>query len=119
MARGLDVLRLTPSEQLTQNEIDAASLVRLDTFNAQNQPKVTWPSSHVVAKAYLDQLARSNGLAADRLTAIRTAFDKADRSRLDTLAADVEKDAATARGGTATRLKALAAIMKDRGARAR
>ena len=45
MARGVDVFRLTPSEHLSQNEIDAALLVRASEFNAQQQPRVTWPAS--------------------------------------------------------------------------
>ena len=64
IARGLDVFRLTPSEFLSQNEIDAATQVRVPTFNAQQQPKVTWPATIVVARAYLDQLTRSNAVAA-------------------------------------------------------
>src|SRR5256885_2053521 len=69
--RGLDVLDLKPSDQLSQNEIDAAKLVRFETFNPQNQPKFVWPASYVVARAYLDQLVRDKGIAADRSTAIR------------------------------------------------
>ena len=45
IARGIDVFRLMPSEYLSQNEIDAATLVRIDEFNAQQQPKITWPAS--------------------------------------------------------------------------
>jgi hypothetical protein len=66
IARGLDVFRLTPSEFLSQNEIDAATQVRVPTFNAQQQPKVTWPATIVVARAYLDQLTRSNAVPAAR-----------------------------------------------------
>jgi hypothetical protein len=39
IARGLDVLRLTPSEHLTQNELDAANLISFDEFNPQHQPR--------------------------------------------------------------------------------
>ena len=46
----------TPSALLTQNEIDAAKLVHFDDLNAQDQPKLVWPASFVVARAYLDQL---------------------------------------------------------------
>ncbi len=58
IARGIDVFRLQPSEYLSENELAAANLVRFEEFNAQQQPKVTWPPSFVVAKAYLDQMAR-------------------------------------------------------------
>jgi hypothetical protein len=45
IARGIDVFRLKPSEFLSQNEIDAALQFRLQEFNSQNQPRVTWPAS--------------------------------------------------------------------------
>ena len=64
IARGIDVFRLTPSEQLSQNEIDAATLVRMSEFNAQQQPKITWEPTFIVARAYLDQLTRSKGISA-------------------------------------------------------
>jgi hypothetical protein len=58
IARGLDILDLKPSGFISQNEIDAARLVHLDYLNVQGQPKLVWPASFVVARAYLDQLAR-------------------------------------------------------------
>ena len=36
--------------------------VHLDYLNAQGQPKIVWPPSFALARAYLDQLERSNGL---------------------------------------------------------
>ncbi len=71
IARGIDVFKLTPSEFLSQNEIDAAKLVRVEEFNAQKQPKVTWPASFIVAKAYLDQLERARTIAPARAAALR------------------------------------------------
>src|SRR5690606_32198828 len=59
IARGLDIFELTPSEFLTQNEIDAAKTVRFREFNAQEQKKFTWPPSFALARAYLDQLERN------------------------------------------------------------
>jgi hypothetical protein len=115
--QGLDILKLKASDQLTQHEIDAASLVRYSEFNAQQQPRAAWPASVVVARAYLDQLARSTSLAADRVAAVKNALDKTDRARLATLGAEIEKDAAAASGTEAARLKALAAILKDPSAR--
>ncbi|GGY53733.1 DUF305 domain-containing protein [Parvularcula lutaonensis] len=62
--RGLDVLELTPSEFLTENEIAAAEMADMGgTFNPQQQFPVTWPDHPVVAMAYLDQLERDGGLA--------------------------------------------------------
>lgn len=118
IGRGLDVLQLKPSAFLSQNELDAAKLVRFEQFNPQHQPKLVWPASFVVARAYLDQLVRDNGLARARTTAIARALDSAEkqkgekqRSALTQLAAQVERDA---QGATdANKVRALAAAVKD------
>jgi hypothetical protein len=80
ISRGLDIMELTPSEHLSQNEIDAARTVRLEYLNAQGQPKFVWPPSFALARAYLDQLQRGNGLAAARITAVRQALAMAERA---------------------------------------
>ncbi len=49
IARGLDIFELQPSGFLSQNEIDAAKLVHFDYLNAQDQQKLVWPASFVVA----------------------------------------------------------------------
>jgi hypothetical protein len=79
MGRGLDVFRLTPSEQLSQNEIDAANLVRFEELNPQTQPKLVWPAHFVIARAYLDQVRRGNRVPADRLTRIAGELDRLER----------------------------------------
>src|SRR5207247_3456672 len=79
IGRGLDVFELVPSGWLSQNEIDAAKLVHFDQLNVQDQPRLVWPPSFVVARAYLDQLARSNGLAGARMAAARNALAGAER----------------------------------------
>jgi hypothetical protein len=127
IARGVDVFRLTPGDQLSQNEIDAAVAVRLDEFNAQQQPRVVHPPTFIVARAYLDQLNRSKGIATARSNALKAAIDRADRTnpdraaldQLDTLANQLEQDAGAARGSDAERLRALAATIKGRIARLR
>ena len=127
IARGIDVFRLMPSEHLSQNEIDAATLVRVNEFNAQQQPKVAWPDAFVVARAYLDQLTRSKTLQSDRITAVKAAIDRADRrqptradvDQLDTMAVQLERDAAGATGRDAARLRSLAETLKSRAARLR
>jgi hypothetical protein len=80
IARGLDVAELTPSQFLTQNEIDAAKTVRYQQFNAQGQPLITWPASFALAKALLDQAERNNCLSAARVGEIRTAIGNAERT---------------------------------------
>ena len=79
IARGLDIFELTASPLLSQNEIDAAKLVHFDYLNAQDQQKLVWPASFVVARAYLDQLARSGGLSSARINATRDALTAAER----------------------------------------
>ena len=78
IGRGLDILALTPNPWLTQNEIDAANLVHYDYLNVQGQQKFTWPANVVVCKAYLDQLARNNGMPAARIAAVRAELDRAN-----------------------------------------
>lgn len=127
IARGMDVFRLMPSEYLTQNEIDAASSVRMDEFNAQHQPKITFAPTVAVARAYLDQLTRSNGISAARASSVKKALNAADKDnpgkpaldQLDAVAKLLDQDAASASGPDATRLKALADTMKARASRAR
>ena len=101
IGRGLDIFELTPSGWLTQNEIDAAKSVRLEYFNAQQQPKFVWPASFSVARAYVDQLERSKGLASGRISAIRSSLERAEKASgqqrsdaLSTLAKEVTGDAA-------------------------
>ncbi len=69
--RGLDVMALEPSEFLSENEIAAAQQANMgDVFNPQQQFPVTWPSTPIVALAYLDQLQRANALEADSAEAL-------------------------------------------------
>ncbi|MFN2421198.1 MAG: LVIVD repeat-containing protein [Gemmatimonadota bacterium] len=48
IARGLDILELTPSEHLSQEEINAAKQVRFEELNVQTQPKLEWPASPAI-----------------------------------------------------------------------
>jgi hypothetical protein len=132
IARGVDVFRLLPSEFLTQNEIDAAVQVRSEELNTQQQTKISWPASSVVARAYVDQLTRSRTLQPERARAIRSALDKADGVRgaddknaaaiveqLDALAGQMDRDGSAASGRDAARMKALASTLKGRAAKLR
>ncbi len=128
IARGLDVFRLTPSEHLSESEIEAASLVRAPEFNPQHQRKITWPGHTVVARAYLDQLARTNGILPARAHAVKTVLERADQVRrgdaketgavketIGALAAQLETDAAAATAGPdAARLRSLATTLRER-----
>jgi len=121
IARGLDVFELTPTKSLTQNEIDAAKTVRVSELNVQNQQKIEWPANLIVAKAYVDQLERSQALPGERVAALRNAIQSAESShlskskvaKLKQMAPDVEKSAAAAQSAAdASRLHALAAILQ-------
>jgi hypothetical protein len=81
------------------------------------QQRAWWPKSLVVAKAYIDQLERSNALPAAEITSMRTAIQTAESSKstgkLKSLASGLEKKAATAKNAAdSTRMKELAAILK-------
>src|SRR5512143_1410099 len=115
--RGLDILELLPSEELSANELAAARLVRMEQYNPQSQPHVTWPAAFPVVRAYLDQLVRGEGLSTARTTAIGQALDAAEkatgakrRSALTALAATVDRDVTAAKDPE--RVKGLAAAIK-------
>jgi hypothetical protein len=121
IARGLDIFELTPTKFLTQNEIDAAKVVRVPDLNVQNQQRIEWPAQLVVAKAYVDQLSRSQALPADRIAALRKAIQNAESShmsksklaKLKRMAPPLEKSATTAKNpADSPRLRALADILK-------
>jgi hypothetical protein len=127
IVRGIDIFRLVPTEQLSQAEIDAAVQIRMNEFNVQAQPRFTWPANFITARAYVDQLVRSSAFTEDRAKALRAAMDRADRANapradLDAvigLAAQIEKDAVTAKSIDAERMKALAATLRGRVSRLR
>ena len=124
IARGLDVFRLTSSEHLTQNEIDAASLAVAEETNVQHQQRFVWPPSSVLARAYLDQLNRSNGIEAQRVGAVNEALGRADQLRsaggggtavvaeLEALAIELEGDAEEAIYHDVRHLQSLADTLR-------
>ena len=118
IARGLDIFSLKPSDDLSQNEIDAAEAVRINTSNPSDQQRLVWAPSFVVARAYLDQLQRMNGLAGDKLTALRGDLDKAEhldaaeqRKALEKLAHTAQGDAKGAQDPE--RVRMLATTLRD------
>jgi len=122
ISRGLDVYELTPTKFLTQNEIDAAKTVKVSELNVQNQQKIEWPAQLVVAKAYVDQLARSQALPAKRITALQKAISSAEKShmndkkvaKLKGMAPSLDASATTAKTpADSKRLTALAGILKN------
>jgi len=123
IARGLDIFELVPSEHLTSDEIAAARLATYGEFNTQNQPLVSWPAEFPVARAYLDQMARNNGIDAQRAQAVRAVLAQAEEGageglhvRFTDLAAQLDDDARVveqAHGrGDARRLRLLAQTLR-------
>lgn len=118
IARGLDVFELTPTKFLTQNELDAANSVRFAALNVQSQERIEWPRKLIVAKAYLDQLERSQAMTADNIAELRKAIEKAEASpkdmkKLSKRASGIEKAAATAKNeADASRMRSLADILR-------
>ncbi len=126
IARGLDVYALTPSAFLSQNEIDAAKSVHFDQFNTQGQPKIVWPATFSLARAYVDQLARSNTIVtAQWVGDMRQTLDKAEAAtgtqRRDILTRAATTAASAAGGGNASvggvtdpaRLRSLEATLRS------
>lgn len=114
IARGLDVFELTPSEFLTQNEIDAAKSVQVAELNVQNQQRYTFSNKLVVAKAYIDQLERSKALPAEMISSMRSEIEKAESTKktksLKSFSPKLNDAAKSKTGADAMRLNALADI---------
>ncbi len=117
MGRGLDVYGLIPSEHLSENEIEAAKLVRTDEVNVQHQERFTWPAEPVVAHALLDQLARENVANADDVRAeldAALALGGSERiAALARLAEYVDQGAGWAAADVAKRLRLLAQTLRE------
>lgn len=112
IARGLDVFRLVPTEHVTAAEIAAAEGADAgETVNPQHQTRITWTASADVARAYLDQLARSGALDAARSQEIGAAL-ATPSADLAAMAGGLEQDAARASGRDAERMRELAATLR-------
>ncbi|HUQ47109.1 MAG TPA: hypothetical protein VM053_02570 [Gemmatimonadaceae bacterium] len=116
--RGLDVFELQPSAFISKNELDAAKTIHFDYLNTQGQPKLVWPASFALARAYVDQLERSKGLSVSRIATVRNALAKAEsdpvahrKTELRRLAASLRADAA--RSSDAAKVRMLAAAARN------
>ncbi len=103
IARGLDIFELKPSPYLTKNEIAAAKTVQLEQFNAQGKPMYEWPTTFTLARAYLDQLERGDGLGDQWINTTRQKLSEAENESgdtreeiLTTLATAIERRAGSA-----------------------
>ena len=71
----------------------------------------------VVAKAYVDQLERSQAMSADQISSLRQEIQKAETKKkpgkLKDFAKSIDKGAATAKNaGDASRMRALAEVLR-------
>jgi hypothetical protein len=94
----------------------------VNELNVQNQQKIEWPAKLVVAKAYLDQLSRSQALPAGRIGKLHKAIQSAEKSRmsqsniakLTRMAPSLEKSAEGAKTpADAMRMRSLAQLLKN------
>ncbi|MSR22320.1 MAG: hypothetical protein EXR92_02060 [Gemmatimonadetes bacterium] len=118
ISRGLDVLELAPSALISQNEIDAARSVLFDHFDVQGQQRFVWPVSFALARSYVDQLERSNGLSSDRISSVRRELTAAEsataaarRDALTTLGGQLEGEAT--RAPDAAKVRMLAGAVQE------
>ena len=85
ITRGLDILKLIPSEYLSENEIAAAAMaypvIGPRRFNPQQQIPMTWPAAPKVARAYIDQLLRDNAIAEDVAERIGDMLDQVTQAK--------------------------------------
>ena len=94
IGRGLDIFELLPSGFISQNELDAAKTQHYDYLNVQGQQRMVWPPSFSLSRAYLDQLARTNGQSSEKIAAARASLASAEM-----LSGQARKDALTALAG--------------------
>jgi len=118
IARGLDVFELTPTQNLTQNEIDAAKSIQVSELNVQNQRRIQFPRQLIIAKAYLDQLERSQALPANEISNMRQEIQNSESSKnfkkLKGFAKSLNKNAKMTKSeADASRMKSLAEILKN------
>lgn len=116
IARGLDVLKLIPSDQLSAAEIAAAEAIRAEEINPQLQTRIEWADSPDVAAAYLDQLARADALEDAVETRVRTVIEgwrggSADRRAARRLSTELATAPEGASDATKARLTALSGLL--------
>jgi hypothetical protein len=81
IARGLDSYGLTPTTQVSENEILAAKEIVSARLNAQTQTRFTHAPSFAVVRSFRDQLIRADDIDANTLNRLNTFLDRAERFR--------------------------------------
>ena len=132
IVRGLDVLELVPSDYISGNELAAALLVdKGKEFNPQLQETLSWPAEPVIALAYRDQLQRSNRLSEAQVTQLTSLLEETEQAlergrrnrglsnRLNSMAADMKREANSREGIDRQRLNGLGETLEGLAARLR
>ena len=102
IARGFDVWNLTPTAELSANEIAAAAEVQFDRLTPQHQTQFVNQPSFAVVRSFRDQLVRADDVDAKTLAQIDKFVDRAEE-----YAANGQASAASAQ------LHALAAQLRE------
>ena len=121
ISRGLDIVELTPSAFISQNEIDAAKIGASGTTSTRRASRrSSGRRASRSSGAYLDQLERSHGLAAEKIAADRAALKGAEKASgsarstaLTQLASQIDADAS----GSSDAAKVAEALGVGQGAR--
>ena len=83
IARGFDSWKLTPTAELSVNEIAAAAEVELDRLTPQHQPKLVNEPSFAVVRSYRDQLERADSIDERTLAQVDKFVDRAEEFAAD------------------------------------
>jgi hypothetical protein len=78
IARGFDSWKLTPTAELSANEIAAAGEVVLERLTPQHQPRLVNEPSFAVVRSYRDQLVRADDIDAKTLAQVDKFVDRAE-----------------------------------------
>jgi hypothetical protein len=78
IARGFDVFGLSPTDDMSENEIAAAREVQVDRLNVQHQDRITWTPSFAVVRSFVDQLERAGDLDGKDLEKVHKFVDRAE-----------------------------------------
>jgi hypothetical protein len=79
LARNFDVMGLTPTDQLSVNEIQAAREAQVGRLNVQHQDRLEWDPSFAVVRSFRDQLERAEDIDAETLAQVDKFVDRAER----------------------------------------
>ena len=78
IARGFDSWKLTPTAELSANEIEAANEVVFDRLTPQYQTQFVNEPSFAVVRSYRDQAVRAGDLAGNELDRVDKFIDRAE-----------------------------------------